>query len=102
MKTIFRKGNKKKWVTLDKAFLESEKLSWKAKGLLAYLLSLPDDWDTHPTEIEQHATDGITSTRATFRELIKAGYIKYTSERNDKKQIVRGIYLIYETLIKET
>lgn len=97
MKTIFRKGNKRKWVTMDKGFLESPSLSLKAKGLMAYLLSLPDDWETHPTEIEKHSMDGITAIRAAFKELTDAKYIHYQVERDGKAQIIRGIYLVYET-----
>ena len=32
------------FVMMDKTFLEDDRLSYKAKGLLAYLLSKPDDW----------------------------------------------------------
>ena len=96
MKTIFRKGNKQRWVTLDKGFLENPALSLKAKGLLAYLLSLPNDWETHPTEVERHSLDGIKSTRVAFGELERNKYIRYVVERDEKGKITRGIYYIYE------
>ena len=32
------------FVMLDKTFLEDDRLSFKAKGILAYLLSKPDNW----------------------------------------------------------
>ena len=96
MKTIFRKGNKQRWVTLDKGFLENPALSLKAKGLLAYLLSLPNDWETHPTEIEEHSSDGIDSTRAAFGELERNEYIRHVVERDEKGKITRGIYYICE------
>ena len=35
------------YVMLNKTCLRDEKLSWKAKGLHSYLLSLPDDWQIY-------------------------------------------------------
>ena len=32
------------FVMMDKSFLEDTRLSYKAKGILAYLLSKPDNW----------------------------------------------------------
>ncbi|UZM97330.1 hypothetical protein OL548_19285 [Lysinibacillus sp. MHQ-1] len=42
---IYRVVKNDNFVVLDKGFLNNDQLSWKAKGLLAYMLSLPDDWD---------------------------------------------------------
>ena len=50
-------------------------LSWKATGILAYLLSLPDDWVIHVSEVAQHKTDGERALRSGINELIEAGYI---------------------------
>ena len=59
MDTKFIKTKKEKnFTVLDNTFIKDTRLSWKAKGLMTYLLSLPDDWTIHLSEIEQHATDG--------------------------------------------
>jgi len=55
---------------------QDSSLSWKAKGLLIYLLSLPKDWNIRLSELARHATDGIDSTRKAMDELLNAGYIQ--------------------------
>ena len=97
MQTIFRKGDRQKYVVLDKEFLNNKEISLKAKGLLAYLLSLPDDWEFHPNEIVRHHKDGEYSVRSAFKELIKNNYIEFKQERDEKsKKYLKSIYIIYE------
>lgn len=71
-----RKQYQKGFTTLDNTPLNYESLSWKAKGLFAYLWSKPDDWDYRVTEVARHATDGIGSTSTGVNELEQAGYLK--------------------------
>lgn len=71
-----RKQYQKGFTTLDNTPLNDESLSWKAKGLFAYLWSKPDDWDYRLTEVARHATDGIGSTSTGVNELEQAGYLK--------------------------
>jgi len=63
------------YAMICKATLHDKKLSWKARGILAYLLSLPNDWQIYENELIQHTKDGRDSTRAGIKELIGAGYI---------------------------
>lgn len=73
------------------------RLSWRAKGLLWYLLGLPDDWEIYTSEITQHATDGLTGTRSAITELMDAGYITRSGRRRNKKgQLAEYDYTVYE------
>jgi hypothetical protein len=65
----------KPYVVLDKGFLDAPALSWKAKGLLAYLLARPNDWQVREADLVAHATDGRDSVRSALKELKGAGYI---------------------------
>ena len=71
-------------------------MSWKAKGLMTYLLSLPEDWKIYVDEIVKHSTDGEAGLRSALKELIKYGYIKFERKRNEKGIFVQGIYTIIE------
>lgn len=51
-------------------------LSWKAKGILLYMRSRPDDWQFYSTEVAKRATDGRASLMAGLRELQERGYLK--------------------------
>ena len=89
------------YAQIDKDILRNEKLSWKAKGLLAYLLSLPHDWKVHLNEVVKHSTDGATSTRSAFKELRESGYVRKVSTRDDKGQITGWETIVYEVPISE-
>jgi hypothetical protein len=71
-----QKDKNNPYVMLNKTFLNDETISWKAKGILAYLLSLPDDWKIYESEIVKHSSDGISATKAGIKELIDNGYIE--------------------------
>ena len=61
------------------------KLSWKAKGILAYMRSRPDDWQFYSTEVSKHSTDGMSSLLAGLRELEACGYLKRVQENKHGK-----------------
>lgn len=84
------------YVMINKVFLNNELLSWKAKGLLSYLLSLPDDWQVYESEITNHSKDGRDSTRSAIKELVKNGYIDRI-----QKHTVNGKFSGYEYIIYE-
>ena len=47
--------------------LQDKRLSLKAKGLLSYMLSLPDDWDYSLKGLTTGCRDGIDSVRSAAR-----------------------------------
>ncbi|MDN5302878.1 MAG: hypothetical protein PWQ60_2392 [Thermoanaerobacteraceae bacterium] len=85
------------FVMIDKEFLNNTCLSWKAKGLLAYFLSKPDDWKIVVKDIINHGPDGRDSVYAGIKELEKCGYIKKTILRSKETNKFIGIeYIVYE------
>jgi hypothetical protein len=83
------------YVRIDKVPLEDARLSWKARGLLAYLLSKPDKWEIVVAYLVKQAPDGETSLRAGLKELMDAGYIERRQVRENGK-IVKVAYTVYE------
>lgn len=77
-----RKQYEKGFTTLDNTPLNDKNLTWKAKGLFAYLWSKPDDWDYRVTEVAKHSKDGVGSTSTGVNELEKAGYLQ-RKQNND-------------------
>lgn len=73
---IIRKDKKDNFTTIDNAYLQNKKLSFKAKGIMTYILSLPDDWVIYIDQLIATSKDGEGSFRSGLDELIKAGYIK--------------------------
>ncbi|MHB7918946.1 DnaD domain protein [Staphylococcus hominis] len=84
------------FVTVHKSFIHDDNLSWKAKGILLYLLSRPDDWRIYETELNKHSSDGRDSLRTGIKELEDAGYIHRTRRRNEKGQLREYEYQVFE------
>jgi hypothetical protein len=98
-KTILRKAHNRinPYVMISRSMLHDIGMSWKAKGLLAYLLSLPDDWEIHVSELPKHAKDGIWATRKALDELKQSRHIVGRRIRTpDGKRLAGMEYLVYE------
>ena len=98
---ITRKAGRKQWVIIDKTAAHDASLSWKAKGLLLYMLSMPDDWSFYVSELKSHATDGRDSTASGLKELEKAGYLVKTKRRDSKGKFQGYDYNLFETPLPE-
>lgn len=72
---IHRRKKPSNYVQLDNRLLQDETLSWKAKGLLAYLLALPEDWQVNIADLTKRSTDGRDGTASGIKELVSAGYV---------------------------
>ncbi|QDH23494.1 DnaD domain protein [Saccharibacillus brassicae] len=82
---IYRITKQENYVVMDRRFLHNNKLSLKAKGLLAYVLTLPDDWKFHIEELAKHSTDGEKGLRSGWKELIENGYVNRVPIREGQR-----------------
>lgn len=55
--------------------LFDSRLSWKAKGIWAYIQAKPNDWDFSSERMAGDSNDGIKATRSGIDELITSGYL---------------------------
>ena len=85
------------YVMIDKRAINDDRLSWKAKGILSYCLSMPDDWTFYVSELVKHAIDGISSLRAGLKELEDAGYITKEQTRDITGKIAGFEWIVYES-----
>lgn len=85
------------FVMMDKSFLEDTRLSYKAKGILAYLLSKPDNWKVIVGNLVNFSTDGKASVYAGLKELKECGYYEKIPVRNEQgTRITRWESTVYE------
>lgn len=99
---VIRVEKKKNYVVMAKFHLRDKRLSLKAKGMMSFLLALPDDWEYTFEGLVTQLKDGITAVRAALKELEACGYMKIGRER-DKAGRLRGtVYTIYERPVEET
>jgi len=77
-------------------YLRDNSLSFKAKGLLTLMLSLPEDWDYTIAGLAQFTADGRVSIANTIRELEECGYIRRNQTRGENGAFAQNEYWIYE------
>ena len=96
--TIFRveKNAENPYVMIDKNVFEDTSLSFKAKGILGYLLSRPNDWTLIITDIQKRSTDGKDSVKNGIDELIERGYIVKTEQPRQAGKFATCDYVVYE------
>ena len=92
----YRVVKNENYSVISNGFIRRKDLSWKAKGILTYILTLPDDWKINLNEITTHATDGEKSFRSGWKELETTGYIKRYPVRNGQR------ISHWETIIRES
>ena len=82
---IIRSKVARDFTVMRNGWIRHTKLSAKAKGIFAYLLTLPDNWDLHIDELVTHFTDGERAIRSGLKELIDKKYIYCVVLRKDGK-----------------
>lgn len=93
--TIFRKVKRRGYTVVDNAALNDERLSFKALGLLVFLLSKPDDWRFNHRHIATTHPDGEAAVRSGMRELESHGYLVRRRERGDDG-LFAWVTIVYE------
>lgn len=103
---IFRGKTKRKYklsMTPNEIWQDQPDLSWKSRGILGYLLSLPDTWEINQQDVINRGKDGRDSVASGFNELIEAGYLhraKTIKMINGKK--IPGVeYYLYDHRAKQ-
>jgi hypothetical protein len=94
--TMFvREKKDRDYTVINNTFLRDSRLSWQAKGVFTYLLSLPEDWTICMSEIETHASNGRDSLRRCIKELKVLGYLEHHQSKNGGK-FSTSLYKIIE------
>lgn len=73
---IVRSRRSKHFTIVDNAVLEDERISFRAKGVLVFVLSKPDNWKISERHLARVGHEGVTAIRAALKELELAGYIE--------------------------
>ena len=79
---------------MNNTSIQDPSLSWKARGLLAYFMSLPETWEIHLRDLWTRSPDGRAATETALKELIAAGYLRKEQGKNYRRDTK---YTVYET-----
>ncbi len=91
-----KKDYSKGFTTMNNTIVRDDSLSWKARGIFAYLWSMPDDWNFYETEVAKHATDGRQSLRTGLEELEKNGYLERTRSRDKLGKFGAPVWILHD------
>lgn len=97
--TITRRKYDRDYCQMANEFLKDTRLSWKAKGIIAYVQMLPDDWVLNMRDLTNRATDGRDSLYSGIKELEKFGYCSKIMQRNPDGTIAGFAYEICDKAI---
>lgn len=89
MNRITRRKNNN-YTVVSNVFLKDKNLSLKAKGFLAVVMGLPDDWDFSINGICLILKEGKTAIYNTINELKEFGYCKVEICRDPQTKIITG------------
>jgi len=74
------------FVIVNRSVVNDKNLTFKAKGLLAYLLDKPSRWKFSLNGICSQTKEGVNSIRNGLRELVLEGYLEVKKVKNEKNR----------------
>jgi hypothetical protein len=84
------------YARIDNKTLRDERLSWKATGLLAYLLSLPPDWHITLQHLCNAKSNGLHATQSALKELERQAYAKFERPRDSRGLFTESVWRVFE------
>lgn len=95
MSTI-RIANRTKFVQVSNDTARDARLSFKARGMLTWLLSHSDGWTSNAADVERAGTEGREAIRKGLHELEAAGYLVRRRFRDPETQRWGMEWTVYE------
>jgi DNA-binding MarR family transcriptional regulator len=89
---IVKSRHRADFFQMDNAPVQDPGLSWAAKGLLAYLLSLPEAWEVHLRDLFSRSFSSRRYTEIALNELIAAGYVVKEQGENKRRDTKYTVY----------
>lgn len=96
MAEVFRINKTKNYTVMSNYHLQDKNLSFKAKGLLSCMLSLPDDWNYSIRGLASISKEGIKAINSILKELEENYYLKRERKQENNGRFYYE-YNIYET-----
>lgn len=93
---IIRVARRRRFTVIDQRAVNDGRLSFRARGILAWLLDKPDDWQCNSKTLTQAGREGRDAVLAALRELEVAGYL-----RRDRAHDERGRWLSTTTVYEQ-
>jgi hypothetical protein len=90
------KNHEHPYAQISNDMLNDPELSFKAKGLLSYLLAQSDEWEVYQSQLAELGPDGEASVRSGLKELREQGYLERNRLHADDGTFDGYEYIVYE------
>lgn len=91
---IIRRRVRSNFTTLPNELIRDPRISWKALGILVFVLSLPDNFRLRLSHLSKQKTSGRDATRTGIKELQVAGYLRIYRERGERGKFSHTTWLV--------
>jgi len=101
MNTTIKRTHQRKdpFARVPKDLLDIPELSWKAKGILAYLLGKPPHWKIRVVDLERRSKEGKSAVRTALLEIRAVGIALLQAVRSDQGTVVEWELLLADAPI---
>ena len=93
---VIRVEKSKDYSIISNTPLQDKNLSLKAKGLLALVFTLPNNWEYSVNGICKIVKEGRDAVLTAFKELEQNGYLKREKQRTSDGKFSSVVYVFYE------
>lgn len=93
--TTYRVVKRERFAQIDRGVINDRSISFRAKGILTWIMDKPDDWRFTSETLTEVSTEGRDAIRAALRELEGAGYMRLERVQNPETgrwQSVRSVF----------
>ena len=99
---IFRTEKNSNYTVMSNYHFREKNMSLKAKGLLSFMLSLPDDWDYSMAGLVSLCKENETAIKSALKELQDFGYVRIDKIYPDKSNTgrIEYVYNVFEKPVK--
>ncbi|MFH9425184.1 hypothetical protein [Streptomyces sp. NPDC017529] len=87
--TILRRHLTSGFTVMPNAAVNDERLSFRARGILTWLISKPDNWEVRITAIAAAGKEGREAVAEAVRELKRLGYYRVVTDRGPGGRLSR-------------
>lgn len=98
---VIRVNRNDNYTVMANYHLRDKELSCKAKGLMSFMLSLPDDWDYSVKGLVSCLMEGKEAVRSMLKELEDRGYLAREQARSTKGNFSGVEYVLHEMPVTE-
>ena len=93
---VYRVQRTRDYTVMSNYHLKDKGLTFKSKGLLSMILSLPEEWNYTTRGLASICKEGVDAIGSALKELETAGYIVRRQLRGTNGRITDIEYIIYE------